>query len=257
MQDRFVGDVGDFGKYGLLRALTGLWPPLPPKERLSLGVVWYYREEKGLDYLKSEEYCTCDEELFSHINAIITGSKRTIAEIKKSGILGSETAFYATPVPQGKNKRNNWISGALEAMQERDIVFIDPDNGLRFTDGMSSKHVLLSEVQQFINRGQSIVTYQSFWRQNHDEQMTEWAQKIHRELQLEEQPRIMRFGPRERRRARPQHIPRAFIILPAVRHANLIDERLTRMLDGPWRRHFTQHTVGGQAPPSRTAFREA
>src|SRR5829696_4979011 len=32
MQDRYVGDVGDFGKYGLLRTLGA---------GLSLGVVWY------------------------------------------------------------------------------------------------------------------------------------------------------------------------------------------------------------------------
>ena len=38
MQDRFVGDIGDFGKYGLLRALTGTYPEAEP--RLSLGVVW-------------------------------------------------------------------------------------------------------------------------------------------------------------------------------------------------------------------------
>lgn len=31
--------VGDIGKYGLLRALTGTWPVDEP--RLSLGVVWY------------------------------------------------------------------------------------------------------------------------------------------------------------------------------------------------------------------------
>lgn len=33
MQDRYVGDIGDFGKYGLLRALCA--------HDLSLGVVWY------------------------------------------------------------------------------------------------------------------------------------------------------------------------------------------------------------------------
>ena len=36
MQDRFGGDVGDFGKYGLLRALAGVWPDAMP--RFSLGV---------------------------------------------------------------------------------------------------------------------------------------------------------------------------------------------------------------------------
>ena len=40
MQDRYVGDVGDFGKYGLLRALCG--------GDLTLGVVWYlYPDEEA------------------------------------------------------------------------------------------------------------------------------------------------------------------------------------------------------------------
>ena len=42
MQNRYAGDVGDFGKYGLLRTLCRE-PPL-----LSLGVVWYLvSDEQG------------------------------------------------------------------------------------------------------------------------------------------------------------------------------------------------------------------
>ena len=37
MQDRYFGDVGDFGKYGLLRALSGTYPGAAP---LRLGIVW-------------------------------------------------------------------------------------------------------------------------------------------------------------------------------------------------------------------------
>jgi hypothetical protein len=37
MQDRYFGDVGDLGKYGLLRALSGL----NEEPQLRLGVVWY------------------------------------------------------------------------------------------------------------------------------------------------------------------------------------------------------------------------
>ena len=237
MQDRFVGDIGDFGKYGLLRALTGLWPPLPPKDRLSLGVVWYYREEKGLDYLrKSDEYRACDEELFPQLGKIVAGSTRTIAQIEESGILGSETSFYSTPVPPGKNQRESWLSVALKLTNGNDIVFIDPDNGIQFNEKMSSKHARISEVKQFPIHEQTIIIYQSFWRQKQDEQMMAWAEEIHLVLQTEEPPKIVRFGSRN---------PRAFIILPAARHAKLIDERLAKMLDGPWSQHFTLHAAGG------------
>ena len=49
VQHHLVGDVGDFGKYGLLRALTGTWPVAEP--RLSLGVgrdVVFLDPDKGL-----------------------------------------------------------------------------------------------------------------------------------------------------------------------------------------------------------------
>jgi hypothetical protein len=63
VQDRYVGD---FGKYGLLRALVGM--------DLRLGVVWYLNpaEEANADggrvtYLHSDEagapYRACDEDL--------------------------------------------------------------------------------------------------------------------------------------------------------------------------------------------------
>ncbi len=44
MQDRYVGDVGDFGKYGLLRALSG---PFKSEAVLSLGMVWYLVPDQG------------------------------------------------------------------------------------------------------------------------------------------------------------------------------------------------------------------
>jgi len=43
MQDRYTGDIGDFGKYSLLRNLT--------RDDLCLGVIWYLngKQEKNAD----------------------------------------------------------------------------------------------------------------------------------------------------------------------------------------------------------------
>ena len=40
MQDRYVGDIGDFGKYGLLRAISGMHDPVR-NQHLQLGIAWY------------------------------------------------------------------------------------------------------------------------------------------------------------------------------------------------------------------------
>lgn len=40
MQDRYVADVGDFGKYGLLCYLAGITCD-SNEDKLKLGVIWY------------------------------------------------------------------------------------------------------------------------------------------------------------------------------------------------------------------------
>lgn len=60
MQNRFIGDIGDFGKYGLLRCIS--------KNDLRLGINWYLTDD-GVDsagnlndYLayEYEGYIKCD-----------------------------------------------------------------------------------------------------------------------------------------------------------------------------------------------------
>ena len=51
MQDRFVGDVGDFANHGILRALCGT--PAKPVDGLKLGVVEYFNGPTGADLGKS------------------------------------------------------------------------------------------------------------------------------------------------------------------------------------------------------------
>ena len=50
MQDQYVGDVGDFVKYGLLRAIS---------EGKHLGVAWYLRADRGTSYLQQPEKWRC------------------------------------------------------------------------------------------------------------------------------------------------------------------------------------------------------
>lgn len=64
MQDRFVGDIGDFANHGILRALCGT--PNKPVDGLNLGVVEYFNMPaprdlqngagQHIEYLKALEY---------------------------------------------------------------------------------------------------------------------------------------------------------------------------------------------------------
>lgn len=70
MQDRYAGDVGDFVKLGLLRALSPGW---------RLGVAWYrYPDEshnedgRHITYLdQAERYQHLDPSLFSHLRNVV------------------------------------------------------------------------------------------------------------------------------------------------------------------------------------------
>ena len=144
MQDRYVGDIGDFAKYGLLRAIG---------KGKRLGVAWYYRVESdvprsGSDgvgvgdgrhtgYLnKPEEWRHLDPDLFDVLRELVDGKRRSVAEIEKSGILGS--ADFARDrlddtgiaVRDRKNWRQAWLAAVQHKLSACDLVFADPDNGL-------------------------------------------------------------------------------------------------------------------------------
>jgi len=103
MQDRYTGDIGDFGKYGLLRALCR---PADVGPALSLGVVWYWvpAESHNLDgkhtgYLRpsgsnSRRFRTYDPELYDPLAAYISSGRRSLADLPGLDILPPVTRFF-------------------------------------------------------------------------------------------------------------------------------------------------------------------
>ena len=88
MQDRYAGDIGDFGKIGLLKALQ--------TQGLSVGVNWYrvepmdtekkedgtYKQEDG-KYLIPEKLQVCDASLAEQLTKIAKSNNRSIKSLKK------------------------------------------------------------------------------------------------------------------------------------------------------------------------------
>ena len=97
MQNRYVADEGDFAKFGLLRALAGVYPL--DESPSSLGVVWYRPDiETGSpgdgskrNHLNDpqQRYRRCDPELFDSLKSI-SATNRSVNAIKESGILGGQ-----------------------------------------------------------------------------------------------------------------------------------------------------------------------
>ena len=90
MRDRYVGDIGDFAKYGLLRAIG---------KGKRLGVVWYLCADlevgntgdgHHIAYLqRPDDWRHLDPDLFDTLKNLIDEKRRSVAEIAKSRLLGS------------------------------------------------------------------------------------------------------------------------------------------------------------------------
>ena len=190
MQDKYVADIGDFGKYGLLRTLAGMEPSDEPC--YCLGVVWYLRPDMKLNYLSKPEFHGYDETLFDHLRDMVDGQTRTVREVEKIEILGEveqDVVFFSEPVPN-RRTRGGWLLRALEKTEGARIVFLDPDNGLDLCemeakDQLSKKRVYLNEVRSFVERGQTVIIYQSYWRNcDRDEEVGKWRDERLADLNL-------------------------------------------------------------------------
>jgi hypothetical protein len=142
MQNKYVGDIGDYGKYGLLRDLFS--------SDHKLGIIWYLvpderhvNDGRYIDYLSKNRFQDCDSELFLILKSIVFGGRRDITAIKQLKIFPAQTVFYSEILtysnirgntPTGRQKRlelrEQWLRGALETATNCDAIFLDPDNGL-------------------------------------------------------------------------------------------------------------------------------
>lgn len=177
MQDEYAGDVGDFGKYGLLNEIYK-----ESKETIKLGINWYYnvpgnKSKKGdgryTDYLKnenkhSEKYKKCFPELYKKLKNIVYDSngqineeRRKIKEIENSDILPKSTVFYSEPL---KGEREKWFEESLKRLYKTDIILLDPDNGIQTdkikkTQKKALKYVFKDEIEKYYETGKSLIIY--------------------------------------------------------------------------------------------------
>ena len=168
MQDRFVGDIGDFGKYGLLRYLCGVTGPKVDNP-LRIGVVWYFNEDgpSGGDYVgylfRQFAPAKYDPQLYKTLKRLFCEEKRKVAEVQLANIIPAyeNNAYFSDKVLTGK-QRNKWFTHALKAIEDVEIVFLDPDTGIRpnYPKNPEYQYVRQNEIEDFINKNKSLIIYQ-------------------------------------------------------------------------------------------------
>ncbi|HEY6255498.1 MAG TPA: hypothetical protein VIY51_06850 [Xanthobacteraceae bacterium] len=158
MQNRYVGNVGDFGKLALLRCLM---------EGRRLAVCWYLTSDtresksngKSFDYLnRPEEFRHLAPDIFDALAKIVAETRaelRGVAELEGSGLL-PDAVFHRSEVPRDLSLRQRWSEELVQAVNEADLVFLDPDNGIQGTRP-GPKHVALAEIAALRRQGRTLV----------------------------------------------------------------------------------------------------
>jgi len=259
MQNCYVGDVGDFGKYGLLRALC--LPGSDASRALSLGVVWYLVPDEGrnadgkhtsyLDPTRADiaRYRDCDPLLYDTLAKIVDRKARNVTSIRNSGILPARTVFFEEPLtfdgmpgigPAAREARlrhrGEWLQHALEATAGCDVVFVDPDNGLEVKTQRHArrgpKHVFFDELVPYLQRGQSLVIYHHMGRNRKAaDQIRQRLSQIAERLRGCDAPFALHYH---------RGTSRAFFIVATKAHGPVLVDRAKRFASGLWgkQKHF-------------------
>ena len=170
MQNQYVGDIGDFGKFFLLRNII--------PNGYKLGVNWYlvanekHRAEKDgkyIDYLKNEnsELKKTDVDLFEGLKNVLKNG-REVLNLEKQKLVYNTTYFNS--LVEIKNKRVEWFNDSLKSLEKVEIIFCDPDNGIEIKSCKQSnpravKFILKAEILNYYKSGKSLIIYQHATRQ--------------------------------------------------------------------------------------------
>ena len=237
MQDRYTGDLGDFSKLGILRALE--------MAGLSIGVNWYMTPDENhngdgrhVKYLNQEEFRACDEALWLELKTIVKSNHRKACYLENEKIL--QACFYSERLDfWGKTKIERefffffWHNEALDALAGNDIIFVDPDNGLIVSSAVGkpkeNKYVLYDELADYYAQHSSVIYYQHKARKQDEFYIRQHEKLIHAPEFAGSKGLALKFITTSQRYY-------FFIIQP--QHQEIIEKAVLEMLVGPWKNHF-------------------
>jgi hypothetical protein len=169
MKVQYFGDVNDYRKFTLLRALSAIG-------EFKIGVCWMLTEadESGQGdnrrYLtRADEWRRYDPALFDALAAV--PSARTIDDLRRveNDALIPDATFFNDVTPDGLAERGGYHRACMNAFKACELTFFDPDNGLEVKSTAkgrkrSSKYAYLDEIADHYAAGRSMLLYQHFPR---------------------------------------------------------------------------------------------
>lgn len=189
MQDRYSGDIGDYVKLAILRALT-------PGRQLGVGW-WLYPDEnhngdgRHVGYLEHpQSWRALDPESFEHLKGLVSSGQRNVAALESDRLLPG-AIYFREPLPTDgvsaarRAARSAWLGRLSAAFETCDLIFLDPDNGLEtkgFNPGAAKagKSVALVELDALRRPGRTLLVYhhQTRMRGGHDFELEHWGARL-------------------------------------------------------------------------------
>jgi hypothetical protein len=244
MQEKYLGDTPDFGKYALLRALCN------KRTGLRLGINWYLTIGSEVDKpdnrdghkrhhaTNPETYKPIDPELWELLAHFQLDEHRSLTKFESSGVLQNGTLYHSEPLSladaKGKERklqvRSLWVQAALKKLESADLVFVDPDNGF---EGSAPRHykqgpkfTYYDEIKGFIERNQTVVAIQFMGHQAGGVPALVSAIKhdLRTKLSINGDIHVLRNS---------AGTSILYFIIPAEHHSVLISKSIGAFLDGP------------------------
>ena len=241
MQDRYVGDVGDFGKIGMLRQIA--------EADLRIGVNWYltYKPEehinadgKHIGYLNDIFFKGCDDELLKSLYIIANGT-RSIAALENANLIPNAT-YYREILKPGCDKnfmRSIWHRKSLETLSESNIIFCDPDNGLIVKSVSqksikSDKYIIPDELISYYQAGKSLIFYNHRCREQEQVYLQRFQMLKQRNELVGAEWRGLKFV---------RGTIRDYIFILQPQHLAVVDKAIKNMMKTNWNKHFSELNI--------------
>lgn len=218
MKNQYFGDVNDYRKYGLLRALGA-------KGKLSIAVCWMLTLNGGrsggrlVQYLQRPgQWRQYDPELFDQLQDwVVYRRVRDVGVAKEAGLIPG-AGYCAGFLQDDAKDREKYFQCFWAVMEGRDLVFFDPDIGLEvqsrpYGQQGSSQYLYWHELVAGWERGHSLLVYQHFRRERREA----FIECMARQMQARTGAATVHFF-------RTSHV--VFFLLPALAQGESFEQRI-------------------------------
>jgi hypothetical protein len=187
MKVQYFGDVNDYRKFALLRGLSGIGG-------FKIGVCWMLTEADGSTHgarrgylAQPEVWRGYDPPMFDALTK--APPEPTISDLRRveAEALIAGATFFNEFTTDSRSGRDSFHRQCMAAFADRNLVFLDPDNGLevKIPKGRkrSSKYAFLDEIADHYNAARSILVYQQYPRNiTHEAYVTATGDRLRAQL---------------------------------------------------------------------------